>query len=306
MPAAPTLHQHLAGTRFGLRAPPGTREPSSTPPSGTPSRTPPSSTGPFLTRARLSQRSRRPGDPRPGPGRRGVRRRTAPARAGRGAEPAVERLIGAPSSTGHDAGRGRGGRAMDQQFLERFRERSAYEAARTEPPDGFPKLPDLPLGRYTDPEFQELEHEYLFKRVWLYAAHDVRAARRPAATSCATSPARRSCSSGARTASVRAFYNACRHRGAPVVRGDVRDGPACSCASSTRGATTSRGELVRVPDERDFVGLQTGGARPAAGALRALGRLALRQPRPRRRCRCSTGSTRSRGCCPRWRPRRSG
>ena len=61
---------------------------------------------------------------------------------------------------------------MDDDFLARFRERSAYETAREGPPDGFPKLPDLPLGRYTDPAFQELEHEHLFKRVWLYAGHD--------------------------------------------------------------------------------------------------------------------------------------
>ena len=46
---------------------------------------------------------------------------------------------------------------MDDDFLARFRERSAYETAREGPPDGFPKLPDLPLGRYTDPAFQELE-----------------------------------------------------------------------------------------------------------------------------------------------------
>ena len=46
---------------------------------------------------------------------------------------------------------------MDDKYLARFLERSAYEAARTGPPDGFPKLRDLPLGRYTDPHFHELE-----------------------------------------------------------------------------------------------------------------------------------------------------
>ena len=46
---------------------------------------------------------------------------------------------------------------MDDAFLARFRERSTYEAGRDGPPDGFPKLPDLPLGRYTDPQFQALE-----------------------------------------------------------------------------------------------------------------------------------------------------
>ena len=61
---------------------------------------------------------------------------------------------------------------MDAAYLAEFRERSAYEADRSAPPPGFPVLPDLPLGRYTDPEFYALEREHLFKRSWLYAAHD--------------------------------------------------------------------------------------------------------------------------------------
>ena len=61
---------------------------------------------------------------------------------------------------------------MDEAYVARFTERSAYETARTGPPDGFPKLPDLPLSRYTDPEFYALERDHLWKRSWLYAAHD--------------------------------------------------------------------------------------------------------------------------------------
>ena len=61
---------------------------------------------------------------------------------------------------------------MDRDYIARFEERSAYELARTGPPEGFPKLPDLPLGRYTDPAFFELEQQFLWKRSWLYAAHD--------------------------------------------------------------------------------------------------------------------------------------
>ena len=53
---------------------------------------------------------------------------------------------------------------MDQTYLERFRERSAAETARTAPPDGFPPLPDLPLGRYTDPAFFRPETARLFKQ----------------------------------------------------------------------------------------------------------------------------------------------
>jgi len=44
---------------------------------------------------------------------------------------------------------------LDSAYVARFLERSQYEAARTAPPEGFPKLPDLPLGRYTDPRQME-------------------------------------------------------------------------------------------------------------------------------------------------------
>ena len=143
---------------------------------------------------------------------------------------------------------------MDQQFLERFRERSAYETARVEPPDGFPKLPDLPLGRYTDPAFQELEDEHLFKRVWLYAGHE---------SELPTPGSYKLCDIvGAPIllardddGEVRAFYNACRHRGAPVVRGTSGEARMLVCQFHS-WSYNLRGELVRVPDERDFVGLQ--------------------------------------------------
>src|SRR6476469_6836646 len=156
-------------------------------------------------------------------------------------------------STGHDAGRGRGGRAMDQQFLERFRERSAYETARVEPPDGFPKLPDLPLGRYTDPAFQQLEDEHLFKRVWLYAGHE---------SELPTPGSYKLCDIvGAPIllardddGEVRAFYNACRHRGAPVVRGTSGEARMLVCQFHS-WSYNLRGELVRVPDEREYLGL---------------------------------------------------
>ena len=61
---------------------------------------------------------------------------------------------------------------MDAAYLAWFQERSAWERDRDGPPVGFPALPDIPLGRYTDGEFFELEREHLFGKVWLYAAHD--------------------------------------------------------------------------------------------------------------------------------------
>ncbi len=142
---------------------------------------------------------------------------------------------------------------MDDAFLARFWERSAFETSREAAPEGFPHLPDLPLGRYTDPDFQELEHEHLFKQVWLYAAHD---SELPAAGSyklCDIVGAPILLARG-EDGQVRAFYNACRHRGAPVVRGECGQARMLVCQFHS-WSYNLQGELIRVPDERDFVGL---------------------------------------------------
>ena len=133
-------------------------------------------------------------------------------------------------------------------------ERSAYESARTEPPDGFPKLPDLPLGRYTDPAFYALEQQYLWKRSWLYAAHDSELVGVGSykLTNIADAPI---LLVRGDDHVVRAFYNSCRHRGAPVVRNECGTARMLTCQYHSWGYDL-RGSLQRVPDERDFVGLE--------------------------------------------------
>jgi nitrite reductase/ring-hydroxylating ferredoxin subunit len=143
---------------------------------------------------------------------------------------------------------------MDQQYLERFRERSAYEADRSAPPPGFPTLPDLPLGRYTDPALYELEQQYLFRRTWLYAGHDSELPEPGSHKLCDIAGAPVLLVRGD-DGIVRAFYNACRHRGAPVV------GPGCGTARMLVCQYHSwtydlQGQLARVPEDRDFVGLR--------------------------------------------------
>jgi phenylpropionate dioxygenase-like ring-hydroxylating dioxygenase large terminal subunit len=142
---------------------------------------------------------------------------------------------------------------VDRTYLARFRERSAYEAARTDPPAGFPRLRDLPLGRYTDPHFQTLEHEFLFKRVWLYAAHDSEVPEPGSYKLCDIAGAPVLLVRG-EDGVVRGFYNACRHRGAPVVRGTCGTARMLTCQFHSWSYDLA-GQLVRVPDERDFVDL---------------------------------------------------
>jgi hypothetical protein len=40
---------------------------------------------------------------------------------------------------------------MTPEYIQTLRRLMEFEASRTEPPAGFPALPDIPAGRYTDP-----------------------------------------------------------------------------------------------------------------------------------------------------------
>jgi len=63
------------------------------------------------------------------------------------------------------------GRGLDPETIERWKAGVAAERGRRAPPASFPRLPDIPGGRYTDPAFYELEREALLKRGWVYAGH---------------------------------------------------------------------------------------------------------------------------------------
>ena len=60
---------------------------------------------------------------------------------------------------------------MTPETVEQLKQLMEYEAARNAPPLGFPKLPDIPAGRYTDERFYALEREHIWRRSWLFAAH---------------------------------------------------------------------------------------------------------------------------------------
>ena len=60
---------------------------------------------------------------------------------------------------------------MDTKEIKTLRSLMEFEAARTSPPQGFPHLPDIPAGRYTDPRYYELEQAHIWQKSWLFAAH---------------------------------------------------------------------------------------------------------------------------------------
>ena len=49
--------------------------------------------------------------------------------------------------------------------------RVARERTRTQIPEGFPALPDIPAGRYRDPAFFAQEQKAVWHGSWLYAGH---------------------------------------------------------------------------------------------------------------------------------------
>ena len=143
---------------------------------------------------------------------------------------------------------------MDTTTIERWKESIAFEQARKSAPAGFPTLPDIPGGRYWAPEFFTLEREALFKRGWLYAGHTDQL------------PTVGSFFVWRRTGTpiliirgeddrIRAFYNTCRHRGAPLVReqcGQAHRSLSCGYHGWTYD---TMGNLKAVPAPRDWVGL---------------------------------------------------
>ena len=139
---------------------------------------------------------------------------------------------------------------LSRQEIEKLYRLMEFEAARTSPPDGFPSLPDIPAGRYTDPAFFELEQTHIWQKSWLFAAH-IDELPSPGSY-------RRWDNAGQPVVIVhgddgviRAFYNTCRHRGAPVVTEESGRRARLTC--KYHGWTyTHQGDLVSVRDPEDF------------------------------------------------------
>jgi len=58
---------------------------------------------------------------------------------------------------------------MDTAVVERLKREIAFEFEREGPPEGFPKFPDIPGGRYRDEAFFELEMAHMWPKAWLLA-----------------------------------------------------------------------------------------------------------------------------------------
>ena len=145
---------------------------------------------------------------------------------------------------------------MDATLEATIRDRIDAEKARTAPPPDAIPVPLIPTGRYTDPAFHQLEKDRIFRRTWLFAGHESEWPE-PGAYRVVTR-------SGAPIVVVRGddgvlrgFYNACRHRGAPVTREECGTARRLTCQYHSWSYGTD-GSLKAVPDARSFADLDTG------------------------------------------------
>ncbi|MFK7916195.1 MAG: aromatic ring-hydroxylating dioxygenase subunit alpha [Pseudomonadales bacterium] len=145
---------------------------------------------------------------------------------------------------------------MEQPDIERIRALMEFEAGRSAPPEGFPDLPDIPGGRYTDQRFYELEKAHIWRKSWLLAAH-VDELPEAGCFQLWENAGQPVLLVHANSGAINAFYNTCSHRGAPVVTDACGKRDRLTC--KYHGWSYSHdGELLAVRDPEDFRNLDMG------------------------------------------------
>lgn len=143
---------------------------------------------------------------------------------------------------------------MTPELVARLTAEMQYEFDRTAPPEGFPKFHDIPVERFTSDEFWELEQKYLWPRSWVIAGRSEDIANVGDFFTFDDLGVPILLIRG-KDLQVRAFYNTCQHRGAPVVRESSGTSKLLRCQYHSWSYDIDSGQLVSVPDERDFVDL---------------------------------------------------
>jgi phenylpropionate dioxygenase-like ring-hydroxylating dioxygenase large terminal subunit len=142
---------------------------------------------------------------------------------------------------------------MDAALEQTIRHRMDEEKRRTCPPPEAVAVPPIPAARYTDPAFFALEMERIFHRSWLFAGHESDWPEPGSYRTFTRSHAPLVIVRGP-DGVLRAFYNSCRHRGAPVTREVCGTARRLTCQYHSWSYDTE-GRLKAVPDARSFVGL---------------------------------------------------
>ncbi len=153
---------------------------------------------------------------------------------------------------------------MTPDIVEDWSARTSRERERVSPPADFAPLPDIPAGRYTDAGFFELEQRRLWRRTWLYAGHVDQLPKAGSYFLWAHGSAPIVVMRGD-DGNICAFYNTCRHRGAPILQKDEGvAGPLLVCGyhgwsydrSGRQRAVTETRDWPQPPCKRDLVAVR--------------------------------------------------
>jgi phenylpropionate dioxygenase-like ring-hydroxylating dioxygenase large terminal subunit len=90
------------------------------------------------------------------------------------------------------------------------------EAARKAYPEAFPVLPEVPTGRYTEPQFYDLEMRHLWRKTWLHAGH-VSELPQPGSYKLFEQLGLSIIISRGMDGELKAFHNICRHRASALL-----------------------------------------------------------------------------------------
>ena len=139
---------------------------------------------------------------------------------------------------------------MDAKKIQEIKNQMEYERTRNSPPEDFPKLPEIPGKRYTDQNLFDLEMEKIFFKSWLMVFREDEISN-PGDYKIWDKLGRDILVVRQKDNSIKAFYNTCMHRGAPVVRDKKGSTKLLRCQYHS-WAYDLGGDLIKVPDMRDF------------------------------------------------------
>ena len=139
---------------------------------------------------------------------------------------------------------------MDFKKIQEIRDQMEYERTRNSPPKDFPKLPEIPGKRYTDQNLFDLEMEKIFFKSWLMVFREDEIPN-PGDYKIWDKLDRDILVVRQKDHSIKAFYNTCMHRGAPVVRDKKGSTNLLRCQYHSWTYDLG-GDLIKVPEMRDF------------------------------------------------------
>jgi nitrite reductase/ring-hydroxylating ferredoxin subunit len=140
---------------------------------------------------------------------------------------------------------------MEATVIDEWIARVAAERSRTEAPEGFPDLPDIPAGRYTDAEFFAQEQQAVWRGTWLYAGH-VDQLPEPGSYFVWRYGSAPILVVRGDDGIIRALYNTCRHRGAPIAREEEGILSRLAVCGYHGWSYDRAGKLRAVTDRRDW------------------------------------------------------